>query len=151
MTGVPDKAIYRCPEHGLFMVETNGIVWKERSCTHKIHGLTGMEFPCGMLSPLASVDDPDLTDKDKNIGTLTPDAMESLRASIASLRAEREQMRQNFGDKPNYMFGGSENRRNGRVWKGDQCNEIPIQYAEQARFEAAERERMRAAMNEVWD
>ena len=147
MSEVPDKAIYRCPEHGLFVVETNGIVWRQRSCTHMHHSeYTGLNFPCGMLSPLANVDDPDLTDQNKNIGTLTPENMASLRQSIERIRAARAQERECDGDKPNYIFGGSENRRNGRLLPAAP----PEKDVEQELFEAAERERMRAAMNEDW-
>jgi hypothetical protein len=144
MTDVPDKAIYKCPTHGLFMVETEGIVWRNRSCTKLVSGITGRTVPCGILSPLASVDDPDLTDKKTHVGGLTPDVMDGLRQSIEAVRAER----QKESDRPNFLFGGSENRRNGRRVE---INQTPPKDVEQELFEAAERERMRAAMNEDWD
>lgn len=148
MVEVPDKAIYRCPEHGLFVVATDGIVWRKRSCTKMLRSMTGMEFPCGTLSPLAGVDDPDLTDKDKHISTLTPDQMAELRQSIEATRAQRAQQKALDDDKQNYIFGGSENRRNGKQMA---LPAAPAEDVEQKLFEAAERERMRAAMNEDWD
>lgn len=160
MIDVPDKAIYRCPEHGLFMVETKGIVWRQRSCTYLKSPVFSQlrpdrstpACPCGILSPLANVDDPDLTDQNKNIGTLTPEDMTSLRQSIERVRAARAQERERDGDKPNYMFGGSENRRNGHDNHLDWSKiKLPEKDVEQELFEVAERERMRAAMDTSWD
>lgn len=149
MAEVPDKAIYRCPEHGLFMVPTEGIIWRQRSCTKLVPSLSGREFPCGVLSPLAHVDDPDLLDKNKNIGGLSPDLIEQLRASIAAVREERKARERESGEeKPNFFFGGAHNRRNGRPLGLPPASEKDV---EQELFEAAERERMRAAMNESWD
>ena len=146
MANIPDKAVYRCPEHGLFMVATEGIVWRQRSCTHLVSSLTGRTFPCGILSPLASVNDPGFSDGSSQVGGLNPEETENLRQSIAALRAQREQQKSE-GDKPNYMFGGSENRRNGKPLA---LPAAPAKDVEQELFEAAERERMRAAMNDDW-
>lgn len=145
MSEVPDKAIYRCPEHGLFMVETGGIIWRNRSCPHMVSSV--LRQPCGILSPLASVDDPGLTDKDSHIGGVPPETVEGLRQAIAEIRALREKSKQE-GERPNFFFGGSENRRNGR--KLFETN-LPEKDVEQELFEVAERERMRAAINENWD
>ena len=72
------------------------------------------EFPCGILSPLANVDDPGLTDPNGGVSGLESAALEDLRQSIAAVRAQRVQQKALDDDKPNYIFGGSENRRNGK-------------------------------------
>jgi hypothetical protein len=142
---VPDRALYKCPEHGLFVVETEGVVWKERSCTHRVYTPAGVfNYPCGILSPLAHVDDPDVNNPGKDIPGLDGPTLQTLRETINQIREQRRQERMHQEDKPSFMFGGPANRRNGRPALPPAP---PIIDREQELFEQAERERMRAAID----
>ena len=143
---VPDRALYKCPEHGLFAVQTEGVVWKERCCPHRVGSLStsGMSFPCGIFSPLAHIDDPDVS-RDEIPG-LDPSTMQTLRETINQIKEQRRQERmQQDGDKPTLIFGSrdGQNRRNGRLLPPAP----PAIDREQQLFETAERERMRAAID----
>lgn len=151
MSDVPNRALYKCPKHGIFMVDTGGMLAKERSCTVRVY-TNGTNYPCGTLSPMAQVDDPDLNNKP--ITGLDGDSLDTLRESIAIIKAQRQAEKEGRelvnpnDERPNYFFGGKDNRRNGRKIQPQQAVLID---PEQAEFEVAERERMRAAMSEGWD
>ena len=152
MIDVPSRALYNCPEHGIFMVETNGVMWAERCCTFVIPSAPGhvFNYPCGILSPLARLNDPKL---DGPItGVNDPAQLADLRDSIAKLREQRKQESAqgrelaDGPDKPSYGMGGPQNRRNGVP----ALAEAKLVDPEQEVFEASERKRMRAAMNDDW-
>ena len=152
MIDVPSRALYNCPEHGIFMVETHGVMWAERCCTFVIPSAPGhvFNYPCGILSPLARLNDPKL---DGPItGVNDPAQLADLRDSIAKLREQRKQESAqgrelaDGPDKPSYGMGGPQNRRNGVP----ALAEAKLVDPEQEIFEASERKRMRAAMNDDW-
>ena len=158
MNDTPSRALYKCPEHGIFMVETHGIMWAERCCTVNIPSaiMGGTDYPCGILSPLARLGDP-LLDGPIN-GINDPGQLSDLRESIAELRKQRKQeaaqgreMADDASlpphDKLGYGLGGPRNRRNGVP----ALAEAKLVDPEQEIFEASERERMRAAMNDGWE
>ena len=147
MSDVPSRALYKCPDHGIFTVETDGVMWGERACPVKIVTSPGNDYPCGVLSPLARLSDPAL---DGPINGLSdPSQLADLRDSIAKLREHRKQeaaqgreLEDGPGGKESYGLGGPRNRRNGRPIEA----EAQLVDPEQAAFEEAERERMRAAI-----
>ena len=158
MNDTPSRALYKCPEHGIFMVETHGIMWAERCCTVIVPSIIrgGTDYPCGILSPLARLGDP-LLDGPIN-GINDPGQLSDLRESIAELRKQRKQeaaqgreMADDASlpprDKLGYGLGGPRNRRNGVP----ALAEAKLVDPEQEIFEASERERMRAAMNDGWE
>ena len=158
MIDVPGRALYNCPEHGIFMVETNGVMWAERCCTYALPAASGnslFTYPCGILSPLARLNDPKLDGPINGIND--PSQLSDLRESIAELRKQRKQeaaqgreMADDASlpprDKLGYGLGGPRNRRNGVP----ALAEAKLVDPEQEVFEASERKRMRAAMNDDW-
>jgi hypothetical protein len=154
MSEVPSRALYKCPQHGVFVVETDGVLWTERSCTVLIgsNGPGIIGYPCGILSPLARLSDPELDGPISGLGD--PSQLADLRDSIAKLREQRKQeaaqgreLAEGPGGKQNYGLGGPRNRKNGQPMLA----EAQLVDPEQAAFEESERERMRAAISEGWD
>src|SRR5271155_1360363 len=149
MSEVPSRALYKCPEHGVFMVETNGVMWAERCCIKMLQNISGgMEYPCGILSPLARLGDPALDGPIEGLGD--PGQLADLRDSIEKLREQRKQAADSGrevadgpGGKQSYGMGGPNNHRNGRLLEA----KAELVDPEQEAFEIAERERMRAAVN----
>lgn len=159
---IPDKALYKCPHHGLFVVATSGVIWRERACPVLVPTFpppTNQNteiYPCGRLSPLAQINDPDIVNGP--VFGLCAEELTTLRQTVAEIKElqkkekdeAQETMLRRVEEKPTYMFGGAFPRRNGKpldLLKADNSRGNP----EREKWEAQERERMRAAIKEWTD